>query len=267
MLKTLHGLISRRYLQGSLYLFPSRADVHDFGRGRFNPLINDNPELARHVVDTDTQTIKRIGRAMLYMRGARSTTKIQGLKRSSTALKSIPVDRTVFDESDEMAPDMIDLALERMSHSELKEEIYLSTPTIPDYGVDRLFQRSDQRHWFIKCHKCGGETCLELEFPACLEELADGRVIRLCQRCRDREIHPRDGHWRALYPNKAVDMVGWRISQLNSVYVDPAKILQLFRDPPNGNISEIYNSKLAQAHIAAENRLTVSEVLALCDPR
>jgi len=60
-------------------------------------------------------------------------------------------------------------------------------------------------------------------------------------------------------------MVGWRISQLNSIYVEPAKILQLFRDPPNGNISEVYNSKLAAAHIAAENRLTVGEVLGLCD--
>lgn len=59
-------------------------------------------------------------------------------------------------------------------------------------------------------------------------------------------------------------MVGWRISQLNSVYVDPGEILKLFRDPPGGNITEVYNSKLAQAHISAENRLTVSEVIQLC---
>jgi len=47
--------------------------------------------------------------------------------------------------------------------------------------------------------------------------------------------------------------------------VEPGQILKLFRDPPNGNISEIYNSKLAEAHIAAENRLTIGEVLGLCD--
>ncbi len=47
--------------------------------------------------------------------------------------------------------------------------------------------------------------------------------------------------------------------------VDPGKILKLFHDPPNGNLSEVYNSKLAQAHIAAENTVTVSEVLELCD--
>jgi hypothetical protein len=264
MMKTLHGLISNLYPQGALYLFPSRGDVLDFSRGRFNPLINDNEQVARFVQDTDSQTIKRIGKAMLYLRGARSTARIQGMKRSSSQLKSVPVDRLVFDERDEMEHGMVDLALERTSHSEVKEEIYLSTPTIPGYGIDALFQGSDQRHWFLKCSKCGGETCLELEFPGCLEELSDGRVIRLCQRCRDNEIHPHDGRWVPLYPDKAKEMVGWRISQLNSLFVEPKKILQLFYDPPNGNISEVYNSKLAQAHIAAENRLTVSEVLSLC---
>ena len=264
MLKTLHGLISGRYPQGVLTLFPTRSDVLDFSRGRFNPLINDNDCVARFVQDTDSQTIKRIGRGMLYLRGARSTTKIQGMKRTSSQLKSVPADRVVFDECDEMEPAMIDLAKERFSHSKLKEEVYLSTPTIPNFGVDGLFQNSDQRHWMIQCQKCGGETCLELEFPNCLEELPDGRVIRLCQRCRDQEIHPRDGRWVSLTPDRAKDMVGWRISQLNSLFIDPGEILKLFRDPPNGNISEVYNSKLAQAHIAAENRLTVSEILNLC---
>ena len=262
MIRTLHGLISGRYPQGALYLFPSLGDVQDFSRGRFNPLINDNESIARHVQDTDTMGIKRIGGSMLYMRGARATAKVGGFKRSSTALKSVPADRLVLDERDEMAGDMVDLARERLAHSDVKEEVHLSTPTIPDYGVDRLFQNSDQRHWFIKCDKCGGETCLEIEFPACLEELSDGRVIRLCQRCKDNEIHPRDGYWKPLYQDK--DMVGWRISQLNSMYVDPSEILRLYRDPPNGNLTEVMNSKLGQAHIAAENRLIPSEVLGLC---
>jgi len=265
MLKTLHGLVTGRYPQGALYLFPSRGDVQDFSRGRFNPLLNDNDHISKFVQDTDAQQIKRVGRSMLYMRGARSTAKVQGMKRTSTALKSIPVDRLCLDESDEFEPAMIDLALERLSHSLVKEEVYLSTPTIPSFGVDRLYQESDQRVWMIKCNKCGGETCLELEFPACLEETKDGKVIRLCQRCRDNEIYPKNGRWVALKPDNK-NLVGWRISQLNSIFVDPGKILRLYHNPPNGNLAEIMNSKLAAAHIAAENRLTISEVLDLCNP-
>ncbi len=117
--------------------------------------------------ETDSQNTKRIGKSMLYLRGARSTAKIGGLKRTSSQLKSVPIDRVVFDEVDEMEPAMIDLAKERLSHSSVKEEIFLSTPSVPDYGVDKLYQKSDQQHWFIRCDKCGGETCDErqLYFP------------------------------------------------------------------------------------------------------
>jgi hypothetical protein len=66
------------------------------------------------------------------------------------------------------------------------------------------------------------------------------------------------------YLDQSKDLVGWRISQLNSMFVDPGKILKLFRDPPNGNLAEVYNSKLGQAYIDAENRLSYAEVIALC---
>jgi hypothetical protein len=267
MIKTIYSLIDGRFSQGALYLFPSQIDVQDFSRGRFGPLIKDNEQLQRFVEpdSVDAQTIKRIGKAVLYLRGARSTHKIRGLKRSASQLKSVPADSITYDEMDEMSPDMITLAQERLSHSTVKEEIYLSTPSVPDFGIDALFKESDQRYWFIKCDKCGHKTCLELEFPECLIETSDGRVIRACKRC-SAEIRLEKGRWIPLHPSRSKELVGWRISQLNSAFVDPGKILSAFRRPPHGNITEVYNSKLAQAHVEAENRLTVEQVLALCDP-
>ena len=58
--------------------------------------------------------------------------------------------------------------------------------------------------------------------------------------------------------------MGWWISQLNSVYVHPGKILKAFRDPPNRNLAEVYNSKLGMAYISADNRLTVNDVYSCC---
>lgn len=268
VLKTLWGHIYGRYPQGTLYLFPTWNDVTDFSKGRFNPLIYDNPEIARHVKGetiakaTEAATIKRIGGSMLYLRSARETGKIQGSKATSPSLKSVAVDRLVFDERDEMADDMVDLALERVSHSEVKEIFQLSTPSVPDYGIDAIYQKSDQRCWFIKCRACGQETCLELEFPECIKERNDGSVYRACMKC-GKEIYPRDGDWIALYPERK-DLVGWRISQLNSMYIDPGTILALYNDPPNGNIAEVYNSKLGMAYIEAENRLTKGDVFRCC---
>ena len=270
VLKTLHGHVYHRYPQGSLYLFPTWNDVTDFSKARFNPLIYENPCISRHVrkmggiKSTEAATIKRIGKSVLYLRSARETTKIEGVKGTSSALKTVPVDRLNFDERDEMSDNMVDLAMHRLDHSDIKEVFKLSTPSIPDFGIDQDYQNSDQRVWMIKCESCGHETCLELEFPDCLKEALDGKVIRSCRNC-GKEIYSRHGKWVALYPD-VKDSVGWWISQLNSRYVDPKDILKDFRNPPNGNIAEVYNSMLGMAYIAAENRLTRQNVYNCCGP-
>jgi len=260
VLKTLHGMIHSKYPQGALYLFPTRDDVRDFSKARFDPLIATNDFIGRYVQNTDAQNIKQIGRGFLYLRGARSTKSIGG-KKSSSQLKSIPVDRIVFDEMDEIDPAMIDLAKERISHSTVKEQMYLGTPTIPDYGVDKMYQQSDQRVWMVKCEHCNRSASLDLEFPNCLQRQDSGKVIRICIHC-GKEVNPRKGEWVAQYPGK--DLVGWWYSQLNSNYIDPTTILNLYEDPPYGDLSEVMNSKLGRAYIPAENRLNESDVYNCC---
>ena len=261
IIRVLHGQIHGLYPSGVLYLFPTSDDVSDFAKSRFNPLIADNPgSIGQYIQSTDSTNIKRIGTGMLYLRGARSTQKVEGIKKDASKLRSIPVDKDVFDEVDLMDPDMVQMALERFSHSEVQEESYLSTPTIPDFGIDKLYQASDRRIWVIECQTCGRECCLELDFPECVK-YDHKRAYRACVKCGE-EIYPSDGRWIAQSPN--ADYAGYWISQLNSIYVDPGKILNLFNDPPNGNLQEVYNSKLGMAYIDAQNRLTRQDVYACC---
>lgn len=257
VLKTLHGMIHKRFPAGALHLFPTSDDVQDFSRARFSTLIDQNPTaIGRYVRNTDAVNIKQVADAMLYLRGAKSTRSIEGLRKTSSKLKSIPVDRIVFDERDEMDQEMIDMALERVSHSAVKDIEELSTPTVPDYGIDRAYGLSDQRVWMVRCQACGKDQCLETEFPRCLRRGLDGVVRRVCIHC-DGEVHPRDGRWVAMSPGR--DVVGWWISQLNSAYVEPGEILKLYESlgqPGVMSRQEFYNSKLAQAYVEAANRLT-----------
>lgn len=256
ILRTLHGMINGRYPTGCLYLFPTQDDVSDFAKARFNPLIADNPQIiGKYIQSTDSTNIKRIGTGMLYLRGARLTTKVEGIKKDSSKLRSIPVDKVVFDERDLMDDAAVAMAIERMGHSRVKEYVSFSTPTIPDYGIDKEYQDSDQGVWMIRCQKCNKETCLEIEFPECIQ---DGKRVCKC----GAEIFPRDGVWDALHPGRGA--VGWWMSQLNSMYVNPGDILEAFLNPPEGNIQEVYNSKLGMAYIAAENRLTIRDVYGCC---
>jgi hypothetical protein len=265
VLRTLHGMIHGKYPAGALYLFPTRDDVRDFSKARFDPLIQGNPFIGQYVQNTDAQNIKQIGKGFLYLRGARSTKSIGGTKKSSSQLKSIPVDRVVFDELDEMEDKMIELAKHRVMHSDVKELIYLGTPTIPEYGIDAMYSNSDQRVWMLECDACGRETSLDLEFPNSLRRRLDGTVYRACIHCHG-ELHPERGRWVAQVPSKSDTLVGWWISQLNSIYVDPAYILDKYENPPHGDLSEVMNSHLGRAYIPAEHKLNESDVYACCGP-
>jgi phage terminase large subunit GpA-like protein len=211
----LRAMYAARYrnFRGILYLFPSRTDVTEFAKGRIDPLMEDNPDtLGRWLQETDSANIKQIWNCFLYLRGM----------KSRVGLKSIPVDFLIFDEMDEASPAAADMAMERMSHSEFREVLKLSNPTLPDYGIDKAFQETDQRFWHVKCETCGGYTCLEETFPDCLLEIG-GSVIRACQKC-EAEVNPSIGEWVAKHPG-VTEKRGYHFSQLFSHYVDPAEIL------------------------------------------
>ena len=249
VLKAFYGARYKGY-KGILYLFPSKTDVTDFSKGRIDPLIFDNPEtLGKWLRDTDAANIKGIWNCFLYLRGM----------KSRVGLKSVPIDFTILDELDEAPQNSVDMAMERMAHSEFKDVLKLSNPTLPDYGVDKAFQETDQRYWLLKCEKCGEYTCMEDTFPDCLVTV-NGRVVRACQKCHG-ELNPSIGQWVAKRPS-ITDKRGRHYSQLFSHFVDPAAILHQFRT--TNNLTDFYNLKIGNAYVEAENRLSVQEVLALC---
>jgi hypothetical protein len=254
MIKRMHHLIYNVYPQGVMYIFPTTKLVQRFSQARFTPLLNDNPILRLYIGSSDNMELKRVGRSNLYFVGSRMTQKIEGERKTSANLKSEPVDCVVEDEYDEIDQDMSVLAQHRMDHSKVKHRARISTPSMPDYGIDRAYQASDQSVWMIKCGACHTYTCLELEFPDCLHELADGSVIRACKKCH-REIFPRDGIWVPQYPSRSEECQGRWISQLNSAFVKPKVILESFKSPPNDDVADFYNSTLGMAYISAENCL------------
>jgi len=151
------------------------------------------------------------------------------------------------------------MAMERMSHSEFKNVLKLSNPTLPDYGISKAFEETDQRYWLLKCEKCGEYTCLEDLFPDCLLEVGN-KVIRACQKCES-ELNPAIGEWVAKKP-RVTEKRGYHYSQLFSQFVEPAEILHQFRT--TNNLTDFYNLKIGVGYVEAENRLSTQEVLALC---
>ena len=267
VLKSLWGMINHYYPRGVLYLFPTADDVSDFSKSRFNPLIYANKQSIGRFVKpggkgTDTTGLKKIHEAFLYLRGARLSQSIGVDEKESSKLRSIPVDCVKFDELDLMDMGMVAKALGRMGDSELKHEVYISNPTLPDFGIDSIFAKSDQRHLFRLC-ECGAWTCAELEFPECVAIRQDGTGYIKCNKC-GLQIGMRQNEWVPAERENSNYMHGYQWSQLSSPNNDPAEILADFNDPPNGNLGDVYRLKLGLPYVAAEDRLTEDVVLGRC---
>ena len=277
--RSFHGLIHRLYKNGVLYLFPTRDEVEEFGKTRFTPMIIDNPNAIGKFVKaagrkgTDTASLKKIHDAFLYLRSASLARKIDE-QSESIKLRNISVDRFVCDEMDLMADDdnefkFIGKARGRFGDSDLKEECFISNPTTPNFGIDTMFAKSDQRQWFRWCESCGKHTtCAELFFmedpERCVRLRNDGTGYIACKVC-GKEVPNYPGKWIPQKPENSAYMWGYQLSQLTSDKNDPAEILYEYRNPPEDNLSAIIRLRLGWPHISAENKLRREDVLACCD--
>ena len=253
ILRSLHACLTGLNV---IYFFPTRTDVLEFSKSRVGPLLDDNPLLSKLMTDTDSAGLKRIGDAHLYLRGMQST----------VGMKSVPADMVVFDELDEAPPAAKTMAKERLAHSDYKRLIELSNPSLPDYGIDERYQKSDQRHWTLKCPACGQWTSPVKAFPTkvgedvrVIQQREDGSHYLACIKC-SAELDPTMGEWVADYPRRKIH--GYRISQLFSPKVDPGEILEEYRT--TRFLDRFYNLKIGIPWADLERRLDVPAVLGLC---
>jgi hypothetical protein len=253
-------------------MFPTTDDVGEFSKSRFGPLITDNPlSIGKHVKPggrgTDTTSLKKVGSGFLYLRGARLSHVIGDGQKESSKLRSIPADCVKFDESDLMDEQVFAKARGRLGDSAVGREVYLSNPTIPDFGIDKIFQLSDQRYFHRRC-VCGLWSSPDETFPECVKVLADGTGFIACMKC-GRDIGPKSGlpyEWIPKYRENSDYMAGWHMSQLMSTARtnDPAEILNAYNDPPDGNLADVYRLRLGLPYVAAEDKLSLDTVWACC---
>jgi hypothetical protein len=152
---------------------------------------------------------------------------------------------------------MVAQAEHRLDGSEYKHHFRLSTPTIPDFGVDYYWNRSDQSCWFIKCEACGAETCLELGWPDSIQRNQEtGQAFRACKNC-GKEIHVPDGRWIALDHSKSPERRGYWVSQLCSPTINLTKKLDEWEsgELSGESLKEFYNSVLGMPYADIEDVL------------
>lgn len=254
-----------------IYTMPTDADVSDFSQSRFGPAIEASPYLANIVVGTsqtndnrvksrgaDKVTLKRIRNSFLYFRGGRV-----GSDGRARQLKSVPADAIILDELDEMDPRAPEIAHKRLGHSAIAEVRAISTPTLPGFGIDAWWQRSDQREWHIKCKTCNHWQQLtinhiviewdDLERPVTWHGGPE-TAFPACEKCSQKLNRLGAGQWISRFPDR--DLVGFHPTKLTTPLADLLTIVKSLQTTDETKRRETFNQDLGETHTPRGGQLT-----------
>lgn len=179
-----------------IYTMPTANDVSDFSATRFKPMVSSSPiliEMMGGKAGVDAVTRKTIGDSYIYFRGT---------KKEGQAI-TIPADLIVNDELDFSTPSVVEVLDSRLTHSDLKWWWKFSTPSIPNYGIDAEYRKSNQYHFVVRCLHCNKRQ--EIKYPRNVNrKKIRGNRIRFwgCIKC-GKELNRIQGVWEARYPNRA----------------------------------------------------------------
>lgn len=237
LLKTLHFLDQNKATRG-MYTLPRQADLYTFVPARLVPLIQGSPYL-RNIVgkskeDPQGVRLKRIGRSFIYFCEA------------SVEPREVPVDILNHDEIDRSHQDYLDMFKARMDASRFAYCYRFSTPTIPGFGIDRAFEESDKRYWFIRCPHCNREQTLEWDKTLAFDK--EHTPYYGCEKCRG-VLSPEciiDGHW---VPTAISAVHGYHVSHLMHPISKPPAVL--YHESCTMKPRNFANLRLGITHVAS----------------
>lgn len=210
ILKVFWGM--ERFGLDAIYTLPTVSDAQEMSKAKIGRLISQNPKLQAMVRDMDTVGQKMVGKNMLYLRG----TFVE------KAAMMFPSDWNLHDEIDSSNQEIIEQYETRLQHSKRKWQHFFSHPNAGlNVGINKVFNKTDQKHWFITCPHCNKKQFLS--FP---ESICEVRRIYQCKKCK-KELSDNDrrvGEWVQKYRNR--DGSGYQINLLMAVWVSANDILK-----------------------------------------
>lgn len=242
-----------------IHTLPTKTDVEKFVPSKVNEIINRNPAIKAGMSKKEVDAVaqKQFGMGFLYFKGT--------VSESDTLM--LTSDRNTYDELDKS--DMKQIASfgsRQEGEASLKQKRYISTPTIPEYGINKVFLESDQKHWRFKCGHCGFEQ--HMEWPA---NISMERGCYVCQRC-DRTIEPwmirlgydgKGNGWKAKYPGRKIS--GYHITQMIVPWITPGELIATYNDAVAGRnemtLEYFHNHKLGLPYVSAESRISSNLIL------
>lgn len=236
------------YYQGMdiIYTLPTANDVKEFVGGKVNRIIANNPVLSEWTKDKDSIEQKRVGDRAIYFKGTWT-------EKAATMVTS---DLNIYDEVDASKQDIIEQYSTRLQHSRFGWEWWFSHPSQVGRGINKIFEKSDQKHWFQKCSRCNFEWYLE--WPNCIDM---ERKCFICKNCKQpfREEDRRKGRWVKRFQNREIS--GYQVSSLFCPWISAEKIIGYYQDKSE---EYFYNKVLGLPYVGAGTTVTEDTIYKNC---
>ena len=230
-----------------IHVLPSQEDVKLFVQSKVNPIIKENPTLHEAIKEEDADSVgqKQMGKAFMFYKGTRG--KTSGIMVTS--------DVNWYDEYDRCDMAAIGNYASRQEGADsLKRKRWISTPTIPEFGIHEIFLKGDQKHWRFRCGECGAKQ--HMRWP---ESVDFDRRRYACLKCASTLTTDmiRSGAWEAKYPGRKRStywitqmIVPWKTA---GDLIDEHAIHE-----KAGTLDYFYNFNLGLPYMRADGRMPAS---------
>ena len=219
------GFVSHHAPGPMLAVLPTVEMAKRTSRGRIDPLIEDSPALKERVSPARSRDA---GNSMLSKEFPGGILVLTGAN-SATGLRSMPARYVFLDEVDaypasaDEEGDPVTLAEARTTTFAHRRKVFMvSTPTIRGLSrIEREFEASDQRRYFVPCPHCGHMQWLQFERLRWSKGRPESAAY-VCAGCERpiAEHHKTEmlarGEWQATAVSSDPNAIGFHLSALYS---------------------------------------------------
>lgn len=252
----------------TLYVLPTAGLAANFAKARVDTMVNGSPELHDLFVNDSVSLKKTANNVNMHIVGS----------VSERNLVSNPVSSAIIDEYDRCAKNTYNLVKQRLSGQTVKYLFALSTPTMPEMGIDEQYLLGTREKFFFKC-----PSCSKFDFLDWYEE--DGKTTRniviygehmndpdclkshyICSHCKATLPHETKHEWLVgAQWQPTVHVQGHRSFHINQMYAPNTTPGELVQEHHRADLSdlamiEFKNQKLGMAHVSEGAQLTDSVI-------
>lgn len=261
------------------YVLPTFSLRDGFVKSRVNKILMASKSYRERLPrgnDVGNNRTKQFGKGALFFLGS----------NTATDFVEFSADTFIIDEIDQCDFDNISKAKDRIRASKDPRMYRLGNPTLPNVGISKLYNDSDQRLWYFKCPRCNEWITLDWfenfvykndngiylpRDPSYKEDEIDlnnikyfkGDIMPVCNKCNKPFQRQDWGEWIPKYPN--IDRAGYRMSRLDVLSQNTGDLYKewIIAQGDNSKISTFYTSVMGVPFEFAGAKIT-SEMLHNC---